>query len=342
MRRSPRPLLLAALLFGALAWPAPAPAADVNTMVRNGLKLYEKGQYNKAIKQFVKVLQLEPNHAQAREYMMLCSKKIVEKKLGKDDAALVEQQVEVDKQIQLMKAAEPAPEPPADDLELADLTPRVGAVLPGPVAPARGVSAKEALQQRDALLAAPAAPAAAEPGASAAAAPSEVEIPASALLGAAVSAGAPPAAPVPALSPDDDIDAELLSRMEAKASRSVETRDILDQRDEVSQALRRRHLGLENALVLEDSGGRVEIVAFLNRLFLPHSDVLRDEAYAVLNGAVEKIRSEGRKKIVLKAVDSAGPTRRSAMPDLPGRRCVALFSYLIHGAHAPLPTPALR
>src|SRR5688572_17811825 len=91
------PALLA--LFLALA-AAPARAMDSNQLYRDAIKLYEKGDYDKALKGFLKVMRLDPSHAEAREYMLRCSQKIVEAKLGGEAAQGVEKEIEAEKQVQ--------------------------------------------------------------------------------------------------------------------------------------------------------------------------------------------------------------------------------------------------
>ncbi len=75
-------------------------AADINELRRMAFKYYERGAYDKALKHFVKILRSDPNNAEAREYMLRCSQKIVETKLGTQAADTLEQEIDVQKQIQ--------------------------------------------------------------------------------------------------------------------------------------------------------------------------------------------------------------------------------------------------
>lgn len=261
-RRSSLPFILAAGLLLALAGTTPSWAADVNKLLRNAMKFYEKGDYDKAIKQFVKVLEVDPNHSMAREYMMLCSQKIVEKKLGAQTAEAVEKEVAVEKQIQGMSFAG---EPPAADEGQAD-----------------------GLEE-----------------------PATPEIP-----------------------PADNIDFKALLASAADAQ-PTEARDILQQREAVSDELRRRHLGTENIVQIEEDRGQFEVTFYMNRLFLPYTDTLRDEAYPVLNHVTARIRTNMGRKVVFKAVDATSQAVQTAMPDLSNKRSTALFAYLLYNAYRP-------
>jgi hypothetical protein len=237
----------AAFLFCATALAAPPAvrAADPNKLVQKAVKLYEKGDYEKALKVFVKVLHIDPNHSMAREYMLLCSQKIVEEKLGGAAAETLEKEIAAELHFQesalststvpAVLAAEPEPELPTD-------TPSVSRPKPLP---------------------------------------------------------------------------------------------LLDQSQLLTDDLRRRHLGLENIVQLQEKRGRIEVSLYMNRLFLPYSDVLRDESYVVLNHVAQRMKANPKRKVVLKAIEPDSPAIRRYLPALPSRRCTAVMSYLIYASFLP-------
>jgi hypothetical protein len=107
---------------------------------------------------------------------------------------------------------------------------------------------------------------------------------------------------------------------------------ILQQRESLADELRRRSVGNENIVQLVEKGGRVEVTLFLNRLFLPHSEVLRDDAYPVLDHVISRVRGGPKRRIVLKAMDSMSPGARAAFQSLTAKRCTVVFSYLIYNS----------
>jgi tetratricopeptide (TPR) repeat protein len=241
-------------LFFLLAAAAPVPrswAADTNRLLQNALKLYEKGDYERAMKEFGKVVEQDPTNAMAREYRMLCSKKIVEKKLGKEDAQLVEKEVAAELRAQELAAAQPR-QPKTDPFAFLDNE------------------------------------------------------------------------------PEDEL-ADLANPAESPR----EAKDILQQRESVADQLRRRHLGMENIVQLDESRGQVLVTLFMNRLFLPYSDVLRDDALIVLEHVTTQLRRNPKRKVVLKAVDAGSPAAQSAFPDLSSRRCTVVFSHLVYATYRP-------
>jgi hypothetical protein len=114
-----------------------------------------------------------------------------------------------------------------------------------------------------------------------------------------------------------------------------EATDIMSQRDSVSEELRRRSLGIGNIVELSESGGEIEATFYMNRLFLPYSEVLRDEAFPVLNHVIARIKALPQRKVVFKAVDLPSAQIQSAMPELSNRRCITLFSYLLYSTYRP-------
>ena len=267
--RSRWAFLLWAVLVLPSAFAAPARAADSNQLFRDAIKLYEKGDYDRALKGFLKVMRLDPSHAEAREYMLRCSQKIVETKLGGQAADTVVKEIEAEKQIE--KVSPEAPPALSEDY----LKP----ILPQ-------------------------APAAAAP----AAAP-ESKGKGSTELDHAVQAAAAEAAPPNA-------------------------RDLLAERSALTDDLRRRYLGKGNVVDVYQAGGRLEVTFYMNRLFLPLSDVLRPEAFSVLNDIRDLIKGNGRQRVSFTSVDNVSPAVRNTMADLPIRRTNVVFSYLMYASYA--------
>jgi hypothetical protein len=112
MRRKITAFLAAFLLLGA---GVPARAADINDLFRGAMKQYEMGDYEKALKGFVKVMRLDPNNSIAREYMLRCSQRIVETKLGGQASETADREAAVEKQIKEMDGA-PAVASPSEVL----------------------------------------------------------------------------------------------------------------------------------------------------------------------------------------------------------------------------------
>jgi hypothetical protein len=371
-------LLLAGLVHGPGAavrsW-----AADPNKMIQAGLKLYEKGNYDKALKQFVKTLRLDPNNSVAREYMLLCSQKIVEARLGTSVAETVEKEINVEKQIQeLNAAAQEASAPPPAAAPAVDTDAAFARALAEPALPAVPEPDAEPAPEVPAAAAAAATPeipnppdwlleeakrmGVAVPGA-AAAAPGGEPVPDSAAIAAlpgmervrepaepATSSAltAPvesilsPAAPAPV--PDNwalpatpsAVKAPLPVAAPAVAAAAVLSTtgaaELIQRRDALAEELRRRHLGLENVVELEERGGRLEVTFFMNRLFLPYSDVLRDDAYPILAHVIDRMKAVAGRDVAFQAVDSATSENRRTMPDLSSKRCAVLFSYLVYNS----------
>jgi outer membrane protein OmpA-like peptidoglycan-associated protein len=262
--------LLFALSAAGLLFAGPslrAASVDTNRFYQDAIKLYEKGDYEKALKGFLKVMRLDPSNAEAREYMLRCSQKIVETKLGGEAAETVEKEIETDKQIQVV-----SPEaPPALSQEY--LTPI---------------------------------------------------IPAAAVLPAVSSA---PASAAGNASMDRYI-------QDAAAEMPSNARDLLAERGALTDDLRRRYLGKGNVVDVSQSGGRLEVTFYLNRLFLPLSDSLRPESFSVLNDIRDLVKSNPRQAVSFTSVDNISPAIRNTMADLSVRRTNVVFSYLLHSVFA--------
>ncbi len=86
------------------------------------------------------------------------------------------------------------------------------------------------------------------------------------------------------------------------------------------------------AIDLVRKGQRVEIVVFMNRLFLPFSDSFAPDAVPAIEMISREIRDNPGKTTVFRAVDSLTPAVRHQMLDLPTRRVSILFSTLLHAS----------
>lgn len=86
------------------------------------------------------------------------------------------------------------------------------------------------------------------------------------------------------------------------------------------------------AIDLIRKGNRLEVVAFMNRLFLPFSDSFVPDAIPAMETISREIRNHSDQVILFRAVDSLTPAVRAKMLDLPTRRVSILFSTLLHGA----------
>ena len=315
----------AVFLAGGLLFLAPTlPAAEMNRVIHNAMKLYEKGNYDKALKQFIKVLKSDPNNSMAREYMLLCSQKIVETKLGPSTAETVEKKINVAKQLQEINTAEPSP-----------LT---GAGLGIPGADSDLSAKKDVLSPLEAIFA-KAAEASPPPPVDDVVdnVPEPDAAPISELPGmeAATTAPAPTPAGLDAAAPGTALAAPAASASAAPAPTSspsspTNAQDILRHRQGLADDLRRRHLGTENIVQLEAHRGHLEVNLFLDRLFLPLSDILRDDAYVILDHVIFEIRRDVKRRVSFKAVDTTSPAVRSSLPQLTSKRCTVVFSYLLY------------
>ena len=252
------------IAFGALLClflSGPSRAVDTNRFYRDAVKLYEKGDYDQAMKGFLKVMRVDPSNAEAREYMLRCSQKIVETRLGGEAAETTQKEIEADKRMQEV-APEAPPSLPEDYL--------------APIKPV-------------------------EPAPAASAAPS-------------------PAGPRSSVAAD--------IREEAARNPS-NARDLLAERGALTDDLRRRYLGRGNVVDVVRAGGRLEVTFYLNRIFLPLSDDLRPESFAVLNDVRDLILSNPRRTVSFTSVDNVSPAVRNTMADLSVRRTNVVFSYVM-------------
>lgn len=266
------------LFFSLAAGLAPrAFAADANQLYRDAVKLYEKGDYDKALKGFLKVMRQDPANAEAREYMLRCSQKIVETKLGGQAADTVEKEIDAEKEVQKLS---PQTLPALSEDYVKPIKP--SAATPAPVG---------------------------EP----------------AFSTPATSSGAATGEPSAASSIDQDI---------RNAASPTNARDLLAERSALTDDLRRRYLGKGNIVDVAESGGRLEVTFYLNRLFLPLSDTLRPDAYAVLDDIRALVQSKPKRTVAFTSVDNVSPAVRQTMADLSVRRTNVVFSYLLYASYA--------
>lgn len=107
------------------------------------------------------------------------------------------------------------------------------------------------------------------------------------------------------------------------------TSKVIAQRDQLTEEyLKKRLEGPSIRLVRK--GHRVEVVAFMNRLFLPFSDAFAPDAVPALDALLRELSAEPGKTTILRAIDSLTPAVRHQMLDLPARRVSILFSALLH------------
>ncbi|MBL0058052.1 MAG: hypothetical protein IPP35_02820 [Elusimicrobia bacterium] len=244
------------LLFLAATRGFPARAADTNALLEQGTKLYEKGQYDKALRIFVKVKKEDPSNAVAREYISRCTGKIVEQETG----------------ARLNRAVKRA-EAPSATIESNDPMPS-WAITPGR---AKSPGAHPGL-------------------------PSGKR-------------GGKRSAPLP----------DFLTPVEKTTSK------LLIQQEQLRDQYKNRILE-GSPLTFKRSGKQLEVVAFLNRLFLPFSDALAPDAIPELERVARELETGHHTSVVLRAVDSLTPAVRHQMLDLPARRAAILFSYFAHAS----------
>jgi len=256
--------------------PLNANAASPNKMISTGLKYYEKGDYAKALKIFVKVLNLDPSNVIAREYMLLCSKKIVREKLGRDVAETAEKEMAIDKIIHDALNTETDPKTEFDNDEFWEIKP------PG-IDPLSGID-----NYGQPIFSSTAT-----------------------RTGAYYQPGVVP------------------NQNGNTGSLNPENAEALLQQLEILAIQLRPRLEMAQAIQYDKAKGRMIVNIYLNRLFLPHSDVLRFEAYSTLNKVRKKLGKNTNKKFVFNAVDSFNPLSKEVKPDLSAQRCAVVFSYLL-------------
>jgi hypothetical protein len=115
------------------------------------------------------------------------------------------------------------------------------------------------------------------------------------------------------------------------SEKEIKTSTFLIKREVLVQGYKNKILD-GNSIDLVRTGGQVEVVAFMNRLFLPFSDCLAPDAVPAIESIAAQMRAAPAKTTLLRAVDSLTPAVRHQMLDLPMRRVSILFTYLMHGS----------
>lgn len=243
--------LFFALLGGAS--PSRVWSEDVGPMMDSAVRMFDQGQYKKAMRLFLNVLNVDPHNAQAKEYRNRCMDKIVEGELG---IAQKSKDQEMGK--------------------LADTMPH----------------------------------------------------------GPSLSTTPPPPRLRPQFRPSPRSTAKPKNKKKGVAAVTTEkqtAKGILEQRDALVEDYRRKILGKESAVWVESKRSEIEVVLYMNRLFMPLTDQLSTDAYPMLEAALLEIHGHPKKEVFLRALDNLSPAVRHTMLDLPARRSAILFSYFVHG-----------
>lgn len=109
------------------------------------------------------------------------------------------------------------------------------------------------------------------------------------------------------------------------------TSNLLIQQEQLRDQYKTRILE-GSPVTFKRSGKKLEVVAFLNRLFLPFSDALAPDAIPALERVARELEAGHQTSVILRAVDSLTPALRHQMLDLPARRAAILFSYFTHAS----------
>lgn len=272
-------VLIGAPTLGSFSLASPAAAADVSELLQEGRKYFERGEYDKALKIFTKVSRLDPRNKEARELQMMCSQKIVDKKLGRPPAEGGDKSREPSAPPeQSLSVSEKSPaEPSSGETGMSPLPP-VTSPASLPSEPPPFPTDEPAVTSREVTL---------EPG----------EI-------AAVDPGVSPLAPPTG-------------------------RILIEQRSSLAEEERRRLMGQGDAVWVQEKGDRVTLTFFLNRLFMPASDALASESYAVLDSVLPVVKTPRGRRVVLRAEDLQSAAVRHAFPDLSSRRATLLFAFIL-------------
>lgn len=109
------------------------------------------------------------------------------------------------------------------------------------------------------------------------------------------------------------------------------TSRYISQRDQLTEGYKNKILE-GHAIELVRKGRRVEVVVFMNRLFLPFSDSFAPDAVPAIEAIARELGKNPGESTLFRAVDSLTPAVRHQMLDLPTRRVSILFSTLLHAA----------
>lgn len=230
-------------------------AADLAVLAEQGKKMFDKGDYSKALQIFLRLKKEDPAHPLPKEYINKCQDKIVE----------------AEKEMRRKKAKEEGTNP-SDVFAPTEPAPAWTAPTQRKLTPARKNHKKLKRIKRTAY-----------------------STPAS------------------------------LYPKEKKPS------SLLVQREALTAGYRNKILE-GKAIAIKRVGRKVEVVAFMNRLFLPFSDVLASDAVPAIETVARELALDPGRTTTLRAVDSLTPAVRQQMLDLPARRVSILFSYFVHAA----------
>jgi hypothetical protein len=109
------------------------------------------------------------------------------------------------------------------------------------------------------------------------------------------------------------------------------TSRYISQRNQLTEGYRNKILE-GHAIELVRKRNRVEVVVFMNRLFLPFSDSFAPDAVPAIEAIARELRADPGKTTLFRAIDSMTPAVRHQMLDLPTRRVSILFSTLLHAS----------
>jgi hypothetical protein len=235
--------------------PVPVKAADATQLTEKGIRLYEKGEYSKALRVFLKVKKSDPNSPVAREYINRCTGKMVE----------------AQKEIRLREAIQKGESSSATILPK---DPVPAWTVPSSRPTSRGVKSKKSKK-------------------------------------------------------NDRKGTAVLPYSVYEQNRTAPS--FFTSRDHLADGYRNKILE-GPAIELVRKGKNVEVVAFMNRLFLPFSDSLAPDAIPDIQKVSWELHSNPGKTTLFRAVDSLTPAVRHQMLDLPARRVSILFSVLLQAS----------
>lgn len=117
----------------------------------------------------------------------------------------------------------------------------------------------------------------------------------------------------------------------AEVEKENKTSRYISQRDQLTEGYKNKILE-GHAIELVRKRRRVEVVVFMNRLFLPFSDSFAPDAVPAIEAIARELRNHPGDTTLFRALDSLTPAVRHQMFDLPTRRVSILFSTLLHAS----------
>jgi hypothetical protein len=242
--------VLTAVLTAGVLW-----AADPAALAEQGKKMFDKGDYNKALQIFLRLKKEDPSHPFPKEYINKCQDKIVE----------------AEKEMRMKKAKEEGANA-SDVFAPTEPAPSWTAPSQRKLNPAKKKPKKVKTKKRTSY---------------------------------STPAG--------------------IYQKEKRPSA------LLVQQQALTEGYRNKILE-GKAIEIKRSGHKVDVVAFMSRLFLPFSDVLAPDAVPAIETVARELALDPGRTTTLRAVDSITPAVRQQMLDLPARRVSILFSYFVHAA----------